>query len=273
MNIYKLIPLIIISTIFSQFHDVKAEIDMQRVKETQKYILSNFTYEIENYFLSNNFCPEYDYLDIPINIQFIIESISENGNEIIITTQVLISNYTDQYFFSKVIFPFHRGKSLNYNPNSHDYLISFLNYYANLFIGYQLDTFELNSGSTYYLKSLDISDEMRFKNFSIDWQKRKNEIKNIQDNLKLRNIRFNYYYIYDEINNGNNNFTGIPETIFEDLRFIYEKIGYDKNTLKFLDAHANEIASILKEANIKNSIDFLILFDEKNKTIYEQYLQ
>ena len=66
MNTYKLIPLIIISIGFSQFYDVEVSIDAQKITENQKYILSNFNEEVENYFKLNNFCPEYDYFDIPL---------------------------------------------------------------------------------------------------------------------------------------------------------------------------------------------------------------
>jgi len=278
MNIYKLIPLIIISTVFSQFYDVEVEIDFQRMKKNQLYILENLEYEIENYFLSNKFSPEYDYIDIPIKIQFIIESVIDNSNEIIITSRVLLSNYSDQYFFSSLVFPYYRGKSLAFNPISNESLTAFLNYYANLFIGYELDTYNLYMGSTYFIKSLDISDEMKFSNFPQDWEKRKDDVRDIQANIKLRNIRYNYFYIYDLNNNDTPHSENIIYSklieIYNDLEFIYEKIGYDKNTLKFLDAYSLAIYDLicfeLSGEEQLDAINFLTLFDEVNKGIYSK---
>ena len=62
-----------------------------------------------------------------MKIQFIIESVIDNGNEIIITSQVLLSNYRDQYFFSSLVFPYYRAKSLTFNPISNESLTAFLN--------------------------------------------------------------------------------------------------------------------------------------------------
>ena len=114
MNIHKLIPLVIISTVFSQFYDVEVGIETKRIKNNQIYIIENLESEIENYFKSNRFCSEYDFVEIDLKIQLIIESVSDNGNEIIISSSVLISNYDDQYFFSSIVFPYHKGKSLNF---------------------------------------------------------------------------------------------------------------------------------------------------------------
>ena len=277
MNARKLIPLLIISIAFSQFYDVEVEISGRNIKESQKYILHNFTTEIENYFISNNFSSEYDYLDIPLKIQFIIESISDNSNNIIISSQVLISNYGDLYYYSGLTFPYHEGKSFNYNPLSFDSLTSFLNFYAYLFIGYELDTYGLNLGSDYFVKSLDISDEMRFSNYSRDWEKRKGHVKDIRENIQLRNIRYIYYDLTDKILENNENLSSqkINESvneIYNLLTFIFEKIGYEKNTLKFLDSKGRKIATLFHNINIERSINFLILFDEKNELIYKEFL-
>ena len=284
MNACKLILITMFSTIFSQFYDVEVSMDAQKITEEEKYILSNFNAEIKNYFVSNNFCPEYDYLDIPLKIQFIHESINKSGNKLNIISQVLISDYNDQYFFSGISFSYHSGKSLTFNPLSYESLPAFLNYYAYLFIGYELDTWGLNSGSEYYSKSLDISNEMRFsKQSSKDWEKRKSYVKEILNNPKLRNIRYLYYYLkYDLLENYDSNdkididtlnikIKNIANEIFEDLVFIYEKIGYDKNTLKFIDNNSLDLAKLFYNEKIKGSIDFLILFDEKNVETYKNY--
>ena len=59
--------------------------------------------------------------------------------------------------------------------------------------------------------------------------------------------------------------------IFNELVFIYEKIGYDKNTLKFIDNNSHDLAKLFYNEKIKGSIDFLILFDEKNVETYKNY--
>ena len=39
MNIHKLIPLVIISTVFSQFHNIEVDIETKRIKNNQIYYI------------------------------------------------------------------------------------------------------------------------------------------------------------------------------------------------------------------------------------------
>ncbi len=48
-------------------------------------------------------------------------------------------------------------------------------------------------------------------------------------------------------------------------------IQYDKNTLKFIDNNSLDLAKLFYNEKIKGSIDFLILFDEKNVETYKNY--
>ena len=281
MKPYKLITITLFSMIFSQFYDVDVSIDVTRVKEND-HILSdlfkNLDQEIEKYFISNNFCPEYDYLDIPLKIQFIIENINLSGNNSKISSQVIISNYKDKYYFTGVNFNFGRGESLNYNPSNLESLTAFLDYFAFLYTGNELDTYGYNLGSDYYNLSLEISDEMRFTNYSRDWEERKEEIKLILDNIKLREINYSFYFIDDMIlsKSGSTELIKInTKLIYDNLLYIYKKIGYDKNTLKFLYAH-NDLLVKLFSSYLDDDVnwaEFLMIFYEKNNEKYEVYLK
>ena len=63
--------------------------------------------------------------------------------------------------------------------------------------------------------------------------------------------------------------------IYDNLLYIYKKIGYDKNTLKFLDAH-NDLLVKLFSIHLDDDVnwaEFLMIFDEKNNEKYEAYLK
>ena len=51
-------------------------IEYNRLTEQEKYKIENLETEITNYFLLNNFCPEYDFLQINLKLHLIIESIN-----------------------------------------------------------------------------------------------------------------------------------------------------------------------------------------------------
>ena len=59
----------------------------------------------------------------------------------------------------------------------------------------------------------------------------------------------------------------------ENLISIHDKFGYDKNTLKFIDAFNIEIADLFKSFSINEGIEFLIKYDDDNKEVYLDYLK
>ena len=101
-------------------------------------------------------------------------------------------------------------------------------------------------------------------------------IKDLKNNEQLRIARYNFYYCLDMINSNEINIELVKSkmTIFiENIKSIYDKFGYDKSTLKFINAFHIEIADLLNILNMQNELKFLIKFDNKNKTIYESYFE
>ena len=79
MNINKLIPLFFISFIFSQFVDLQVSIEYNELDQDyhiKKYIIEDLDEDIKEYFLFNNFCHEYDFIELNLKIHLIIESIN-----------------------------------------------------------------------------------------------------------------------------------------------------------------------------------------------------
>ena len=60
--------------------------------------------------------------------------------------------------------------------------------------------------------------------------------------------------------------------LYNELLNVYLKIGYDKNTLKFIDYLADELPQLFHKYNMNEAIEFLILFDRDNENKYSKYL-
>ena len=91
-------------------------------------------------------------LEIIIDIRLVLESVSLGGSQTTINAQAILVNKEvqpdgsmktmDQYFYAKgVQFPYSLGQNMYYTP-SFDPLVSFLDYYAFMFIASELDTWE-----------------------------------------------------------------------------------------------------------------------------------
>ena len=287
MNTYKLIPLFLISFLFCQFNNVTINIEYNENDSdynTKRNIIDRFDEQIKEYFLLNNFCQEFDFIEVDIKINLIIESINIISNNTGTTNQIishlLISNNKDLYYFEKgVVFEYSKNKALTYNPYHLKGLETIFDYYAFLFIGYELDTWGHSLGTKYINKAYQISSEL---GYSSNWENREKEIQIILDNTMLRETRFYYYkyldiiYSEDYIKNATNYKQQIKETIeqlYSNLVRIYEKLGNDKNTLKFINSISEEIALIFNNLEMNDALEFLIDFDNDNKNIYKKYLR
>ena len=284
MNLKKFTILLLLSFSFSQFNNIQITLEHNNMlSENELYKIENLEREINNYFKFNKFCQEYDFIDIKLNIQLIIESIStirtSRGTMDQIKSHLYISNAEDQHYFSKSIhFEYNKNKTFIFNPYKFEGIESVFNYYAYLFIGYELDKWSTNLGTTYFNKALEVSYE---GGKDSKWKNRKDEIKDIIDNVELRKIRA-LFYSYIGIINSNNysneteKYNADIKTIFIDiynnLYSIYKKYGQDKNTLKFLNYHSSSLAEVYSFFNMEDIILFLASYDNENKDKYLEHL-
>ena len=263
-----------------QFIDtqVSYEYNKSQIKDDEIYILDEFTNLVEKYYNISNFSYEHNELDIPIKIHFIFETIYFSGesNYKKIGCQFIISNSNDQFYYNKnLTLPYYKGKTIYHNESTYDALASLFDYYAYLFIAYELDSYKLFLGNYYYSKALEVCSMGESLGSTSKWDSRMEKIKEIKNNEYLRIVRFTFYDIMDkmyveEYNNKEKN--ELAKTMLENFKFIHNKLGYDKNTLKFIDAFHKEITEIFITFEIKDGVKFLYSFDDKNKTYYEKYL-
>jgi hypothetical protein len=277
----KILLILLFSNLYSQFGevDITYEYNQRLIKDNKIYILEEFNQLIKNYFEISTFSSEYNDLNIPIKVHIIYEKVHFNGENDFnkISCQLFLTNQTDQYYFSKNIsFQYYNGKTIYHNPTFFDPLSSFFDYYAYLFIAGELDSYELFLGGPYYQKCLNICNIAIDSGHSSLWSVFEDDIKDMKNNEELRIARYNFYYCLDMINSSEINIDSIKSNMIiflENIKSIYDKFGYDKSTLKFINAFHIEIADLLHLLNMENELKFLIKFDNKNKTIYESYLE
>ena len=193
------------------------------------------------------------------------------------------------YYIKNIKFPFRKGTTIYLNETIHDPVSSIFDFYAFLFIGYELDSYELFLGDYYYSKAMETTSVAGSRN---GWDLRVDKIKDIQNNEYLRTSRYLFFKAMEYIpfqttpeninesiknNDGKliDNFDNISETInnlFLNFKLIHKRIGYDKNTLKFMDRYKNEIIELFNMIKLNEGINFLYHYDNKNESFYKQYL-
>tara|TARA_Y100001970_G_scaffold23186_1_gene27149 strand:- start:1623 stop:2462 length:840 start_codon:yes stop_codon:yes gene_type:complete len=278
MKLYKIIILLFIipSIYITQFSEVLIDIDYSNISEQEMFIFENFEDEIKSYFMNNYFFDDPDELAIILDVHMVIENINNKGGEKIISAQILFSNQKDQHHYSKSFdFLYNKGEAL-YKTEMFHPLTSLLNCYAYLQIAYELDTYEYLAGNKYFLKAQNIASDGKNSMYSRNWQSRLKKIRKQTEQNIYRELRYNFWVTIDAIDSKSPN---LEEAIkfyanfYESIIAYDEYYGYGKPLSQFLNAYSVEIVEISKILNYKQIIDYLSIYDESNKIIYQKYYQ
>ena len=263
--------------VFAQFSEITVTIDTRMLRgSTEDYLVKSLKNQIESYYITSLFSPEAMDLDISIDIQIVLESITTSGNQKLINGQALFSNRKDQQYFARGFeFPYDEGISMNYST-LFDPLSSLFDYYAWLFIAGELDTYHKFGGNLYYSRAIDLSVSGQSSNYSRGWENREKRVQEIKDNLELRRAKFYFFQAYD--------IAGAAKVkasdILEPLQLFYTNLersiygnGVDKYTEPFLKIYSNDIATMLKATRMTDELQAMIELDPKNKDVYESVLK
>ena len=269
-----LLKLLIFNISFTQFESVKSDSDLRRLKKNKYYVLESFDKNVEEYFINNQFSKEYSDVGIILEIKWIVESISSSQNENIINAQAVLTNNSDQYFFDKKIeFKYLKGQNIS-RATFFDPIGSILEFYANLFIALEADTYNHMGGESYYDNAIQISSEGVLADYD-GWEDRQKKITFLKNNNYYRQIRFYFYEALDNYNSDNYNNLKLIESMsdfMEALRNIDSIMGLERNTQLFLNKNLNLICEFLLESNLKSNIYYLMNYDSKNKKLYQQFI-
>ena len=278
MKLYKIIILLVIipSIYIAQFSEVLIDIDYSNISEKEMFIFENFESEIQAYFMNNYFFDDPDELEITLDIHIVIENVNNKGGETIISAQILFSNQKDQHHYSKSFdFLYNRGEAL-YKTEMFHPLTSLLNCYAYLQIAYELDTYEYLGGNKYFLKAQNIASDAKNSMYSRNWQSRLKKIRKQTEQNIYRELRYNFWVTIDALDESSPNFKEANKfytNFYESIIAYDEYYGYGKPLSQFLNAYNMDIMKISKKLEYQQIIDYLSIYDESNRAIYQKYYQ
>jgi hypothetical protein len=154
-------------------------------------------------------------------------------------------------------FKYQKGQALYSNQTTFDPLTSFLDYYALIIIGMDMDTFELSGGTVYFKRAQDIVNLGSNSGSSLGWQSSSATYSRwglVNDILSttysfFRNSIFDYHYGIDIF--GQNKQLGQPKIagLVNVLWVMYEKIGSINSVYvrTFFDAKHGELIDYLRD--------------------------
>ncbi len=260
--------LIITSYIFSQFADVKINLNKDRLQKSINNELDNFETTIENYILNSEFAPDAMDIDFYIEFLFVFEGISDKGNQKLFNTQILATNGSDQQFFSKgVEFSYYPGQSLFYN-SQFESLRSLIDYYCLMVIAGDLDTYDFLGGEKYYKIAEDIALKGKESSYNRGWDDRKSKSEFIKSNHSLRKAKLSFFIANDLYKTEDKNIIKYLIDFHKSIMDVDNEIGSDKDTKIFLKSHSKTIGLLLSSESMYSEIlDLIYYYDDLNETL------
>ena len=151
--------------------------------------LQDLATNIEDYI--NNFAytdDEYE-TDIDVSIFIMVETVSQKGHEKMYKTQFQIKSVSGESFYDKDWeFPYQPGYLFDHSKIEFDPLCHFIDYYAFLVLGGELDGYDILLGTPYYDEAQNLANIGLLSKYSKGWSTRLQELQKIT-NVRTRPLR------------------------------------------------------------------------------------
>ena len=178
MKYFLLIFVFSICVGFSQELNCKVSVNMEKLQSAAKDPLNGFQKTVEDYLNKTKFTSDrWEGGRIECSINILIQT-ADNPNY---TAQVVVSSQRPLYHSSQNSlmlnvndgswrFTYQKDQPLNPNQSIYDPITSFMDYYANVIIGLDADSFDKLGGTRFFTKALDLVNLGATSAFSDGWQ-------------------------------------------------------------------------------------------------------
>jgi hypothetical protein len=277
-------------TSFAQELNCRVEVIYQNLPVNNRELLTDFAGVIENYMNTTRFTNE-DWaqkIDCSMSIFF-----TSAGSDVDYSAQIVIISQRPIYQStnnSPVLtvndgqwqFKYQKGQALYANQTTFDPLTSFLDYYALIIIGMDMDTFERVGGTEYFKRAQDIVNLGSNSAASLGWQSSSsvysrwglaNEILSATYSF-FRNAIFEYHYgidIYGQNKElGQQKIAGLVNVLW----IMYEKLGSLNSVYirTFFDSKSGEIIDHLRDYPDPELFSKLKKIDPPHSSKYEEVM-
>lgn len=285
-TIFSLIFLVY-SVSFGQELNCKVTVNYESIPVVNRELLADFAQTIEDYMNKTKFTDKWDGDKIECALTIFFTGASSEINysaQAVVTSQRPIYNSTKNSLMLSIndaqwSFVYEKNQTLYATQSIFDPLTSFLDYYAYVIIGFDLDSYEELSGSTYFTKAFDIVNLGATSGFRIGWEKSSSSYSRrglVEDllNEKFRFFREAYFYYHY---NGLDLFTDKRQAAFKNITKLIDvldmmrtKVDINSVLIKtFFDAKSGEIIEYLKTYPDKSIFNKLKKIDPPHALKYD----
>ncbi len=292
MKYFLFVITILFSTEFSVAQELSARVfvNYEKLETASKERLEDFAKVIEDYLNQNKFTGdawEGEPIDCSFNIFFTSGTSDLNYSaQVVVTSQRPIYKTNRNSLMLRIQdgkwkFNYEQNQILYFDPTVFDPLTSFLDFYAYLIIGFDMDSYEPFGGSDYFARAYDIAVLGSGSNAD-GWQlnsstyNRRALVEDLRDSdlQRFREDYFDYHYngldeFYSNKEKAQKNIAKLVMHLNEDL----DKINRRSVLLRvFFNAKHAEIANYLSDYPDKNIFKILKKIDPPHISTYDKIL-
>lgn len=278
------------AVLLGQELNAKVEINYEQLPNEAKERLKNFDKDIQEYLNNNRFTNtnwEWDRVDCNFTIFFMSSDDTKYKAQMVVTSQRPIENSQRSSLMlnirdDKWSFEYEPSQSMMFNSSEFDPLLSFLNYYAYVILGFDADSYNPNGGTSLFNKALDLCVRGGSSTSKDGWELTRDSFNRralIDDVLsgafsQFREDYFEYHYNGLDIYNQDKNLA--QKNIARLVNNFYEKKDMidTRSVLKrvFFSAKSGEIVQYLSDYPDKTIFEKLMVIDPPNTSKYQEAL-
>jgi len=270
-----LLAMFILSPGASQTVTVNISMQMDRLLPQEQDILSPLEQQLEDYVNNYDWTDEYEEIIIECTANLIIETVANRGADKICRSQFLISSPSGENYYDKSCeFVYQEGQGMNHNRAIFDPLLGLIDYYINMVLGGEMDTWLLRGGSKYYDQALNIANEGSISNYSTGWNDRVQQVQLItsSDHIPLREAKLHYYdcLFYIEAKKDQTNARKLSQMVLQKLETVHNRRPNSPALKRFFDSHFKEMCSLFVFAEGNGFVDRLSNMDPRHSDTYRE---
>ncbi|TAL69310.1 MAG: DUF4835 family protein [Bacteroidetes bacterium] len=288
--ILTIISLIILNKIYAQEIDVNVTVNMEQLPFEARTQVSNMESDVKNY-INNQKFTKTDWKGDKIPVDLTIYLAGGTNNRFSARLLIISRRFLDgpdkgqsvncKFYDQKWSFEYGLGAYLKYDPNTFNAFTTLIDFYMNLVIGFDMDTYGELDGSPAFETAKNLvllgasysaegyqtySNPGEFNRFNLA-----SELNNVRFN-DFRKLIFSYYVDgLDRMATNKQQAIAAVDSVITEMSVFKEQKMTGPSVLlqEFFDSKAQEIAGLFNGYQKKQVFQYLKYLDPTNSTIYD----
>ncbi|HFE65532.1 MAG TPA: DUF4835 family protein [Caldithrix sp.] len=259
----------------AQVLNFQVKLHTERLQPRDREDLQGLEQKLTDYINNSTWSDHNQDIILEGNLQIIVETFSTRGSDKIYRGQFLISSPSGENFRDKACeFTYFPSQAFEFYRTSFEPLLSLVDYYMNMVLGGEMDTFELFAGTPFYNKAQDIANQGQLSNYQLGWTKRLEQVIRTTDadHVALREAKFYYYEGLYFVEKKQNPVYArkFAKGVVKRLEKVYNKRPNSAALKRFLDSHFQALPKLLQFDKNRDNLNVLIRIDARHRDTYRK---